>query len=500
MKKTFCILAALLLLALAFHAAAQIPRTLSYQGVLTDAAGKPRPNNSYEFTFRLYDVATGGTALWTEQKTLPVNNGLFATALGDQVAFGAAVKFDRQYWLGIQVGNEPELSPRIALTSVGYSMSSLRADTAMVAMATSADTTWRHKGSDIYWLNGNVGVGTMNPSARLEAVSDNDQPDILKLRNSHTGTSAGAGVFLYADNSLNGGLFQAGSAYSQLSDLPGGGAGMLVLNAGGTSNGIGLRTGHPSRPIVFSSGGQALKILNGYVGIGVGSGAPAFPLHVANNQSGGTYVAGFTKAESGPGYINFLGGSGGGRTYFEFNSDYFGIYTSNNAQTSWHSFSIDGTNGIMSFNGRTKTNVLEITGGMDLAEPFPTSEAESLPLGAVVVIDENNSGHLKLSRQPYDKGVAGIVSGAGGINPGLTLRQEGVMEAGQLVALTGKVYALATAANGHIKPGDRLTTSAVPGHCMKATDSSLCDGAVIGKAMSSLETGEGLVLVLVNLQ
>jgi len=101
---------------------------------------------------------------------------------------------------------------------------------------------------------------------------------------------------------------------------------------------------------------------------------------------------------------------------------------------------------------------------------------------------------------PYGKGVIDIVSGAGGINPGLTLRQEGVMEAGQLVALTGKVYALATAANGPIKPGDRLTTSAVLGHCMKATDSSLCDGAVIGKAMSSLETGEGLVLVLVNLQ
>jgi hypothetical protein len=150
--------------------------------------------------------------------------------------------------------------------------------------------------------------------------------------------------------------------------------------------------------------------------------------------------------------------------------------------------------------GRTKTCVLEITGGCDLAEPFPTSESESLPLGAVVVIDEDNPGHLKLSRRPYDKSVAGIVSGAGGINPGLTLRQEGVMEAGQLVALTGKVYALATAANGSIKPGDRLTTSALPGHCMKATDSSLCDGAVIGKAMSSLEFGEGLVLVLVNLQ
>jgi len=96
--------------------------------------------------------------------------------------------------------------------------------------------------------------------------------------------------------------------------------------------------------------------------------------------------------------------------------------------------------------------------------------------------------------------VAGVVSGAGGINPGLTLTQEGVLEGGQNVALNGRVYALATAANGPIKPGDLLTTSDVPGHAMKATDNELSFGTVIGKAMSTLQEGEGLVLVLVNLQ
>lgn len=75
-----------------------------------------------------------------------------------------------------------------------------------------------------------------------------------------------------------------------------------------------------------------------------------------------------------------------------------------------------------------------------------------------------------------------------------------MLEGGQNVALSGRVYALATAANGPIKPGDLLTTSEVPGHAMKATDFVRWQGAVIGKAMSSLENGEGLVLVLVNLQ
>jgi len=150
--------------------------------------------------------------------------------------------------------------------------------------------------------------------------------------------------------------------------------------------------------------------------------------------------------------------------------------------------------------GTTTTKVLAITGGGDLAEPFEISENQPIPKGALVIIDEENPGRLKLSQQAYDKRVAGVVSGAGGINPGLTLTQEGVLQGGQNVALSGRVYALATAANGPIKPGDLLTTSEVPGHAMKATDRELWPGAVIGKAMSVLENGEGLVLVLVNLQ
>ena len=148
--------------------------------------------------------------------------------------------------------------------------------------------------------------------------------------------------------------------------------------------------------------------------------------------------------------------------------------------------------------GRTKTQVLEITGGADLAEPFPIDGL--ILAGSVVVIDKNNPGNLVLSKIKYDKRVAGIVSGAGGIKTGLTLRQEGLMEESQNIALSGRVYVLATTKNGAINPGDRLTTSNVPGHAMKATNNKKCDGAVIGKAMSSLDKGEGLVLVLVNLQ
>jgi hypothetical protein len=150
-------------------------------------------------------------------------------------------------------------------------------------------------------------------------------------------------------------------------------------------------------------------------------------------------------------------------------------------------------------NGDLRTSVLTITGGADVAEPFAMSEPD-LPKGAVVIIDEAQPGRLKLSDQAYDTRVAGIISGAGGVNSGLTLSQQGVLEGGQNVALSGRVYALADATESPIKPGDLLTTSATPGHCMKATDRNRRDGATLGKAMSSLPEGKGLVLVLVTLQ
>ncbi len=99
----------------------QIPRTISYQGVLTDNAGNPKPDGSYTITFSLYDNE-GGSAIWSETKTLNVTKGLFSTSLGSQTPFGISLKFDKPYWLGIKVGDEAELSPRIALTSVGYSL------------------------------------------------------------------------------------------------------------------------------------------------------------------------------------------------------------------------------------------------------------------------------------------------------------------------------------------------------------------------------------------
>ncbi len=150
-------------------------------------------------------------------------------------------------------------------------------------------------------------------------------------------------------------------------------------------------------------------------------------------------------------------------------------------------------------NGTTQTNVLQITGGADLAEPFAITDRPEP--GLVVAIDPDHIGQLRIADKAYDRTVAGVISGAGGLQPGLTMQQPEVVQ-GEThpVALTGRVYVWADASFGAIQPGDLLTTSATPGHAMKAGDYAQAQGAILGKAMSRLAEGKGLVLVLVSLQ
>jgi hypothetical protein len=158
--------------------------------------------------------------------------------------------------------------------------------------------------------------------------------------------------------------------------------------------------------------------------------------------------------------------------------------------------------------GVVQTSTLQITGGADLAEHFEVrgavdvgNAASSIQAGLVVSIDPDAPGKLVISSQVYDHKVAGIISGAGGVRPGMLMSQSGLVSDGDHpVALTGRVYCWADASYGPIAPGDLLTTSDNPGHAMKVTDYAKAQGAVLGKAMGALKQGKGLVLALVTLQ
>ncbi|EFK10437.1 conserved hypothetical protein [delta proteobacterium NaphS2] len=168
-----------------------------------------------------------------------------------------------------------------------------------------------------------------------------------------------------------------------------------------------------------------------------------------------------------------------------------------------HDFIVENSGRIWN-EGGVSTTILEIRGGADISERFDVNKgAEKLdPLpGMVVSIDPGRPGGLMLAQQIYDRKVVGIISGAGGIETGMVLGQTGTIANGsRAVAISGRVYCLADAENGPIKPGDLLTTSNVPGHAMRVNDYSRAQGAILGKAMSPLDKGKGLVLVLVTLQ
>ena len=167
----------------------------------------------------------------------------------------------------------------------------------------------------------------------------------------------------------------------------------------------------------------------------------------------------------------------------------------------------DGTQGItldvdVAGDARITTDELQILGGSDFAENFDIIKSEetvALP-GMIVSIDPNSTGKLTLCDTAYDKKVAGIISGANGVETGVMMGQKGSIADGDFpVALSGRVYVYANAEGGDIKPGDLLTTSSTKGEAMKVNNYMKAQGSVIGKAMTKIDKN-GFVLVLVNLQ
>jgi hypothetical protein len=138
---------------------------------------------------------------------------------------------------------------------------------------------------------------------------------------------------------------------------------------------------------------------------------------------------------------------------------------------------------------------VQLAGG-DLAEQFGVVGPASPDAGSVVVLAGGD--HVAVSSEPYDHRVAGIVSGAGNYRPGIVLDRK--PDPGRCpLALSGKVWCKVDADSAPVQVGDMLTTSATPGHAMKAVDPARAFGAVIGKALANLESGRGLVPVLVTL-
>jgi len=111
---------------------AAVPGEIAYQGVLRDNSGRPLTGN-YSMVFTIYDSAVGGADLWHETQTVAVEAGLYNVQLGSVTAITSLVFNGYTRYLGIKVGTDSEMTPRIPMITVPYAFRSVVADSATSA-------------------------------------------------------------------------------------------------------------------------------------------------------------------------------------------------------------------------------------------------------------------------------------------------------------------------------------------------------------------------------
>ena len=98
-----------------------VPRLLSYQGVLVEPDGVAVPDATYVVTIRLYEMAAGGIPAWEETQSVVTLDGVFDAVLGLKTSL-RTLPFDRQYWLAIELQGEREMTPRTMVVSAPYAL------------------------------------------------------------------------------------------------------------------------------------------------------------------------------------------------------------------------------------------------------------------------------------------------------------------------------------------------------------------------------------------
>jgi hypothetical protein len=297
--------------------------------------------------------------------------------------------------------------------------------------------------SPISISGGNVGIGTTSPQALLSLFAVTGENNGLKIQATGWPTFSRIG-----ENGTSGGQLVLSNNYSFANnsvDISGYGTAAMVLDIT-TNNSVTFQTG----PAGVAPAPR--MTVTGVGNVGIGTTSPGAPLEVNGNIK-------MTSNPSNPFTFTFSDGT---------------------IQTTAYTGVICGGDYAESVN---------VTGDRTRYEP-----------GDVIVIDPSAPGKFLKSAEPYSTLVSGIYSTKPGVVGRRQLTDRSQMKDELPMAMTGIVPTKVSAENGPIRTGDLLVASATMGHAMKGTNRSLLTGAVIGKALGNLDSGTGIIEVLVTLQ
>src|SRR3989339_627851 len=168
-----------------------IPQTFSVHGKLENNAGSPL-EGTYNMSFNIYTTYTGGSASWTlsNQDVTTDSNGIYNIVLTN-----VNLDFGSQYYLGVTVGNDSEMSPRINLTSSPYAFEAQNVSVSGVRFNSNVDFGTNYNftfdGGTLFvdGSKGYVGIGTITPNATLHIVKPGVSGDNVTIIHSGGGAN-----------------------------------------------------------------------------------------------------------------------------------------------------------------------------------------------------------------------------------------------------------------------------------------------------------------------
>ncbi len=462
--------------------AAPVTTVFTYQGRLQ--MNSAAYTGTADLVFRLHDDATAGNQVGGDVGVsgVTVTDGYFTVELDfGPVYDGTAL------WLETEVmtpgdGGFTLLAPRQSLTAAPFALYALGAP------GGGGGGQWSDVANGVEYSAGNVGIGvTPGVDRKLWIATGTSDMNTLFLTSNNTNYA----TLAVRNDAANGyGIYDAWSDRHYIAGRLGLGTlspGFpLDINASLEPGGRIVSTGS-----ILTPGTHAALYVSGLTGGGLFGGVSD---GIYSTSTDGRGISGWSQYLYG-----VTGDCTSSGTYGMLGTPNEGIYGfSPNVSKPAGRFNCAVGGVAIEANGLAKVKTLQILGGADLAERFEVDGAPEP--GTVLAIDPARPGRLEPATEAYSHRVAGVVSGANALDAGIVLSKDGRTEGTAAVALTGRVWVKCDATAAPIASGDLLTTSSLAGHAMKAADRERAHGAVLGKAMTALDSGTGMVLVLVSLQ